>query len=96
MPFDKIKIDRSFISDLVTQPDCAAIVQALIGLAGSLNMSITAEGVETAEQLEHLRSRGCGEAQGFLIGRPGPASLFTALLETQNGGKPAQSERAAA
>ena len=80
MPFDKIKIDRSFINDLLTQPDSAAIVNALIGLAGSLRMSVTAEGVETAEQLAHLRDKGCGEAQGYLFGKPTPAREFTALL----------------
>ena len=83
MPFDKIKIDRSFIGDLMTRPDCAAIVHALIGLAGSLNMSITAEGVETDEQLAHLREKGCGEAQGFLIGRPVPAEGLVALMAGQ-------------
>ena len=84
MPFDKIKIDRSFISDLMTHPDCAAIVNALIGLAGNLNMSITAEGVETDAQLAHLRAKGCSEAQGYLIGRPAPVAVLVALLEAQN------------
>ena len=96
MPFDKIKIDRSFINDLMTQPDCAAIVHALIGLAGSLRMSITAEGVETHEQLTHLREKGCGEAQGFLIGRPGPAAQFAALINAQSGTGGSAAERAAA
>ena len=83
MPFDKIKIDRSFISDLMTHPDCAAIVNALIGLAGNLNMSITAEGVETDAQLAHLRDKGCSEAQGYLIGRPAPAEVLVAMLDAQ-------------
>ena len=88
MPFDKIKIDRSFINDLLTHADSAAIVHALIGLAGGLKMSITAEGVETQAQLTHLREQGCGEAQGYLIGRPTPSDGLVALLEAQGDSKP--------
>jgi diguanylate cyclase (GGDEF)-like protein len=73
-PFDKIKIDRSFVAEMTTRSDCAAIVCAVTGLARSLNVTTTAEGVETAEQLELLRAAGCEQAQGYLFGRPCPAS----------------------
>ncbi|TGN56557.1 EAL domain-containing protein [Paracoccus liaowanqingii] len=72
-PFDKIKIDRSFVSDLSMNEASAgpkAIVRAIIGLAQSLGMTITAEGVETASQISVLRSMGCNEVQGFLISKP--------------------------
>jgi EAL domain-containing protein (putative c-di-GMP-specific phosphodiesterase class I) len=69
-PFDKIKIDRSFVSDLSEDADAGAIVRAVTGLGHSLGMLTTAEGVETVEQLEMLRAEGCTEAQGFLISRP--------------------------
>lgn len=63
-PFDRIKIDRSFVNDLSTSTNCAAIVKAVTGLGRTLGIKITAEGVETREQLEWLRSEGCAEAQG--------------------------------
>jgi diguanylate cyclase len=64
-PIDKLKIDRSFIKDLTTHEDAAAIVKAIISLAHSLQLKVVAEGVETAEQLEHLRELGCDQYQGF-------------------------------
>ena len=78
-PFDKIKIDRSFIRDL-GQKDCAAIVHATTELARRLGIATTAEGVETAEQLEHLRADGCTEVQGYLISPPMPAAWVTEFL----------------
>jgi diguanylate cyclase (GGDEF)-like protein/PAS domain S-box-containing protein len=69
-PFDKIKIDRSFVSDLSDDPDAGAIVKAVAGLGQSLGMVTTAEGVETVEQLARLRQEGCTEVQGYLISRP--------------------------
>jgi diguanylate cyclase (GGDEF)-like protein/PAS domain S-box-containing protein len=71
-PFDKIKIDRSFISDLSEQ-ESVAIVRAVTGLAGSLRMVTTAEGVETQAQLDKIRALGCTEMQGYLCSRPVPA-----------------------
>lgn len=68
--FDKIKIDRSFVSDLPGAEDSAAIVRAIIGLGRSLKTRVTAEGVETWEQLLMLRAEGCNEAQGYLFSRP--------------------------
>ena len=79
-PFDKIKIDRSFISDLPTSQSSAAIVRAVCGLARSFGASTTAEGVETDAQLTQIRAEGCTEVQGFIFGRPLPASEIPALL----------------
>jgi diguanylate cyclase (GGDEF)-like protein/PAS domain S-box-containing protein len=76
-PFDKIKIDQSFVRELTTRTDCAAIVCALIGLGRSLNILTTAEGVETSEQLTLLRTVGCNLAQGYLFSRPVPKSKLT-------------------
>lgn len=69
-PFDKIKIDRTFISDLVDKPENDAIVRAVVLLGESLGMTTTAEGVETEEQLDVIRTQGCTEAQGYLFSRP--------------------------
>jgi diguanylate cyclase (GGDEF)-like protein len=69
-PFDKIKIDRSFISGLSDQDDSIAIVRAVTSLASSLNIVTTAEGVETQPQLEKIRALGCTEMQGYLFSRP--------------------------
>jgi diguanylate cyclase (GGDEF)-like protein len=69
-PFDKIKIDQSFVRDLGTAKDSRAIVRAIIALGHSLGMQVLAEGVETEDQLEQLRSEGCGEAQGYLFSPP--------------------------
>ena len=71
-PFNRIKIDRSFMRDLENSQDNAAIVRAVITLGNNLGIATTAEGVETAEQLAQLRHLGCTEAQGFHIGRPQP------------------------
>ena len=79
-PFDKIKIDQSFIRDLDKQGDARAIVSAISGLGRSLGMRTTAEGVETAEQFEQLRADGCTEAQGYLFGRPMPGREAALLL----------------
>ena len=75
-PFDKIKIDQTFISNLEKNAQSEAIVRAVIGLGRGLAMPITAEGVETRAQLEFLKSESCQEIQGFLIGRPGPIGNY--------------------
>jgi diguanylate cyclase (GGDEF)-like protein/PAS domain S-box-containing protein len=75
-PFDKIKIDRSFIRNLGDHGDAAAIVRAVISLGESLGMEICAEGVETADQLGRLERVGCHEVQGYYFGRPQPAGDF--------------------
>lgn len=78
--FDKLKIDQSFISDLETNADSRAIVDAVIRLARDLRMSVAAEGVETRGQFDLLRQMGCGEIQGFLAGRPMPVDQFEEYL----------------
>ena len=83
-PFDKIKIDRSFISRLSDQDKSFAIVRSVIGLGNSLNMTTTAEGVETIEQANFLLAEGCDQVQGYFFGRPMPASEFNELLRDSN------------
>lgn len=73
-PFDKIKIDQSFVRDMVSRPDCAAIVGAVVGLGRSLDITTTAEGVETQEQYAMLRAAGCHQIQGYLFSKPCPLS----------------------
>ena len=72
-PFDIIKIDRSFVADMSSRKDCAAIVNAVIALGKSLGVETTAEGIETREQFDLLRMAGCNLAQGFMISKPLPA-----------------------
>jgi predicted signal transduction protein with EAL and GGDEF domain len=79
-PFDKIKIDRSFVKDLAKRSDCVAIVRAISGLGRSLNIATTAEGVETMDQLDWLRAEGCNQVQGFLFSAARPASEIEQLL----------------
>ena len=79
-PFDKIKIDRSFVRDVENRPDAAAIIRAISSIAATLGMNTTAEGVETWRELEWLRRHGCGEAQGFLFSRPIPAAALRKLI----------------
>ncbi|OYW80110.1 MAG: hypothetical protein B7Z26_06975, partial [Asticcacaulis sp. 32-58-5] len=73
-PFDKIKIDRSFLMEAEQSPQSLAIIKAILALGKSLNVPVLAEGVETETQLNLLRTEGCDEAQGYLLGRPAPMS----------------------
>ena len=73
-PFDKIKIDRSFVRSLTTRAECRAIVSSVLALGRGLDIAITAEGVETQEQFELLSSLGVDLVQGYLLGRPCPVS----------------------
>ena len=82
-PFDKIKIDRSFIQDLSNGAEPRAIVHAVAGLAKCLNMISTAEGVETQQQLDTLQAVGCTEMQGYLFSRARPAGEVMALFDEQ-------------
>jgi len=82
-PFDKIKIDRSFIRDLESKGDSLAIIKAVIGLGQSLGMSTTAEGIETEEQLAAVREQGCNEVQGFLFSPPIDASAVIEMLKAE-------------
>ena len=79
-PFDKIKIDRGFISNVDRNPQSAAIIRAVIGLGRGLNLPVLAEGVETKDQLAFLTREACDEMQGFLIGRPGPIADYADLI----------------
>lgn len=81
IPVDRLKIDRSFISQIESRSQGAGIVSALIAMAHSLDLAVVAEGVETIEQANFLRQRGCDELQGFLLGRPVPATDFERFLE---------------
>jgi len=81
-PFDRIKIDRSFVNELATRDDSMAIVRAVTGLGKSLGISTTAEGVETKEQLALLRSEGCTDAQGYLFSAPRPAADVERMLRS--------------
>jgi EAL domain-containing protein (putative c-di-GMP-specific phosphodiesterase class I) len=80
-PFDKIKIDRSFVSDLEQNADSAAIVHAILGLGHSLGISTCAEGVETKGQLSYLRREGCSEVQGYYYSIPKPLIEAAAMLK---------------
>jgi diguanylate cyclase (GGDEF)-like protein len=85
-PFDKIKIDRSFVNEIATGKDSLAIIRAVTGLGRSLGITTTAEGVETDEQLDLLSREGCTQAQGYLISKPRPVAELEGLL-----GKPRES-----
>ena len=80
-PFDKIKIDRSFIIELLSEREASAVVKAITDLAAALDMETTAEGVEEPEQVEALRAHGCTTVQGYLFSKPVPASRVPRLLD---------------
>src|SRR5262249_29797765 len=80
LPCDKIKLDQSFVRDLSTRPESMAIVRAVAGLGSTLGIATTAEGVETPEQLHAVKTEGCTQVQGFLLGRPQPASAIPSTL----------------
>jgi diguanylate cyclase (GGDEF)-like protein/PAS domain S-box-containing protein len=80
-PIDSLKIDRSFIRDLTTNADDAAITRAIIAMAHSLKLRVVAEGVEEEKQIEFLREEGCDEMQGFFFSPPVPAEAFIGLIQ---------------
>jgi EAL domain-containing protein (putative c-di-GMP-specific phosphodiesterase class I) len=82
-PIDRVKIDRSFVGDITSDPEDAALTAAILAMAQSLQLLVVAEGVETIEQADFLCERGCDELQGYLISRPVPASDFVRFLERQ-------------
>ena len=93
LPIDIIKVDRSFVQDIVSSDEKAELVRMIISLGQSLNIKVVAEGVETAEQLARLRVLGCDYAQGFYLGIPMNAKLLANLVDS--GGAPARiTERA--
>ncbi|WP_375496152.1 putative bifunctional diguanylate cyclase/phosphodiesterase [uncultured Nostoc sp.] len=80
-PVNMLKIDQSFVQDVTSNPDSAAVTNAIIALAKSLRLNITAEGVETQEQLEYLKMQGCDEGQGYYFSCPVPANLIVPMLQ---------------
>jgi diguanylate cyclase (GGDEF)-like protein len=82
-PLDRIKIDRSFVTDIVTRSDQVVIVQAVVSIARSLGMSVTAEGVENVDQRDFLKALGCDNAQGYLFGKPAAIEDVPAMLAAQ-------------
>jgi diguanylate cyclase (GGDEF)-like protein len=91
-PIDKLKIDRSFISEVMSRPDDASIVRAIVSLAHSLRLKVVAEGVESAEQLEFLKTLGCDQYQGYHFSPALPASQFEALVRSKRQLEPELSE----
>jgi len=83
-PFDKIKIDGSFVKDAIEQPECAAVVRAIADLGRRLGVTTVAEGVETRSHLECIRDEGCSEFQGFLYGRPMPTDEDAPIVAALN------------
>ncbi len=81
-PFDKIKLDRAFMSEIECSPQATAIVRAVLALGKSLNIPILAEGVETSDQFTILKREGCDEAQGYLLGRPSPTLKVPLLAQS--------------
>jgi diguanylate cyclase (GGDEF)-like protein/PAS domain S-box-containing protein len=83
LPLNYLKIDQSFTKDVVTDPSTAAIVKSIIDLSHVLNIKVVAEGVESQDQLDWLKTFGCDKAQGYLLGKPMPAQDFEKLLRKQ-------------
>ena len=83
-PFDKVKIDRSFISSLKKKPESIALIKAVVDIGASLNMSVTAEGIETEEQLRAVFKQNCHEVQGYLFSPPLPQKSIERLLSIKN------------
>ena len=79
-PFDKIKIDKTFISNLDHNPQSAAIIRAVIGLGRGLELPVVAEGVETKSQLDFLTREACDQVQGYVVGRPLPIEEYADLI----------------
>jgi diguanylate cyclase (GGDEF)-like protein/PAS domain S-box-containing protein len=84
-PFDKLKVDQSFVRHLIERQESQAIVQSILGLAKALKIGTTAEGVETQKQLDWLLDAGCGQAQGYLFSRPMPADNILPFLSLAEG-----------
>jgi EAL domain-containing protein (putative c-di-GMP-specific phosphodiesterase class I) len=95
LPVDKLKIDREFIREVMSQPDDASIVRAIVSLAHSLRLKVVAEGVENVEQLEFLKTLGCDEYQGYYFSPAVPADDFAALLERSMPGRGPQAQEQA-
>jgi EAL domain-containing protein (putative c-di-GMP-specific phosphodiesterase class I) len=79
-PVDTLKIDQSFVRDIATNPDSAAIIKAIISLGQNLNLTVLAEGIETEEHFQFLLKNGCNEGQGYLMSKPVSCNAFIQLL----------------
>ena len=86
-PFDAVKIDRSFVTQIGTSMRDATIIRAIVALAKSLQLSLTAEGIESTEQLRELRNLGCNRGQGYLLSKPDPPEAIPALLAMRHEGQ---------
>ena len=84
LPLDEIKIDRSFVSDLIKNPETVSIVEAIITMASKLGLDVVAEGVETEKEYSFLRKRGCDRYQGYMFSQPMTESELFAFLEDTN------------
>jgi diguanylate cyclase (GGDEF)-like protein len=91
-PFDKIKIDQSFVRNMTDRQDCLAIVRAVIGLGRSLGMAVNAEGVETGDQLDALIAEGCLELQGYYFSKPRPGAEVLEMLRRLGSAAPPRFE----
>jgi len=93
-PFDKVKIDQSFVRDMLDHAEARAIVRSVIGLGRGLGMPVVAEGVETSAQFDALVAEGCDQVQGYLISRPGPIEQFDRVVIERQGAKAGESRAA--
>ena len=80
LPVDALKIDRSFVKDILTKPEDRTLVSTIIAMAKNLNLTLTAEGVEDLSQLAFLHEKGCDQIQGYLVSPPLPAAAFEKFL----------------
>jgi EAL domain-containing protein (putative c-di-GMP-specific phosphodiesterase class I) len=95
-PVHTVKLDRSFLDEVPQNDPAGALVESVITMAHTLGKRVTAEGVETAEQLDFLRARGCDSAQGFYLARPMSAAALSEILESRRpGGSEVSDERVA-
>ncbi len=82
-PIDKLKIDQSFVRDVILDKSNASLVRAIISMARTLGLNTIAEGVETQEQLDFLRAEGCEKVQGYFLGRPMPSEQLEDFLKNR-------------
>jgi EAL domain-containing protein (putative c-di-GMP-specific phosphodiesterase class I) len=94
-PFDKIKIDQSFVRDLGANREAQAIIRSIVSLGKGLGVNITAEGVETEVELSCLRAEGCHEGQGYLFSKARPNAEIVSLLKAQRGADAPNGENSA-
>jgi EAL domain-containing protein (putative c-di-GMP-specific phosphodiesterase class I) len=80
LPIDSLKIDRSFVKDILTKPEDRTLISTIIAMAKNLNLTLTAEGVEDLSQLAFLHEKGCDQIQGYLVSPPLPAAAFEKFL----------------